>query len=165
MTAFESLGIDIYSLVVYTVNFGLIVIVVFHFLNKPIIKILEKRTSTIKNNLEEAEKLKDHLSRQQNEMIKERDKMRTQMTEEIRLLNVELDRKRSEAEKEIESQRVKMLEEIKEISINQKRALRDEIKSDLVSVIKNIVLNVTSISVTETDINKSMDDAWKEYDN
>lgn len=163
MGALENLGIDLYSLIIYTVNFGIIVFFVSKFFNGPIIKMLQKREDLIKNNLSEAENLKDELVKQQKMISSEKEQMRQQMADEIRRLNLELDKKRKIAESEIELKRNEMMDEIRELTRNQKRTIEDEIKSDIALMVKKMVLHIVSNKISEEKLEESVTEAWDIY--
>ncbi len=58
MEALSQLGIDLWSVLLYLVNFGLILWVLTRYVYKPLMKYVDERRETIKNNVNEAEELR-----------------------------------------------------------------------------------------------------------
>lgn len=61
MDAFANLGIDAWGIVLYLGNFGVLLWLMHRFVYKPLIKTVDKRRETIKENIEEAENLRAEL--------------------------------------------------------------------------------------------------------
>lgn len=53
--AFKNLGVDFASLIAQAINFGLLFLILWYFLYKPIIKMLDARTKKIEVSLKQAE--------------------------------------------------------------------------------------------------------------
>ena len=53
---FGELGIHLPSLLIYLVNFGLLLGLLYLFAYKPILRMLDQRSATIKDGLDQAEK-------------------------------------------------------------------------------------------------------------
>jgi len=58
MEALSQLGIDLWSVLLYLVNFGFILWVLTRYVYKPLMKYVDERRETIKNNVNEAEELR-----------------------------------------------------------------------------------------------------------
>jgi len=63
-----ALGIDIGSLIVYLVNFGVLLAVLYFFAYKRVLGMLDQRSSRIKESLEEADRVREESQQQQASM-------------------------------------------------------------------------------------------------
>ncbi len=65
---FGELGIHLPSLVIYLVNFGLLLVLLYIFGYKPILRMLDQRSATIKESLDQAEKARLQSARAEGEI-------------------------------------------------------------------------------------------------
>ena len=72
----EQLGFHWPSLVVYLVNFSILLVVLYAVGYKPILRILDQRAERIRNSLEEAERIKAESEERQEEMRRELEQAR-----------------------------------------------------------------------------------------
>ena len=72
----EQLGFHWPSLVVYLVNFSILLVVLYAVGYKPILRILDQRAERIRNSLEEAERIKSESEERQEEMRRELEQAR-----------------------------------------------------------------------------------------
>jgi F-type H+-transporting ATPase subunit b len=64
-TGIGALGIDPGALLAYLVNFGVLVVLLYLFAYKPILKMLDQRSERIKGSLEEADRVRQEAGEQQ----------------------------------------------------------------------------------------------------
>ena len=91
MKGLANLGIDFWGLALYLVNFGLLALILTKFLYKPLLKVLDERSSRIKENLEEAERM-------QRDFETEMNKRKAQSEEIMKHMRLELEGTKREAE-------------------------------------------------------------------
>jgi len=72
----EQLGFHWPSLLVYLVNFSILLVVLYAVGYKPILRILDQRAERIQNSLEEAERIKTESEERQEEMRRELEQAR-----------------------------------------------------------------------------------------
>ena len=72
----EQLGFHWPSLLVYLVNFSILLVVLYAVGYKPILRILDQRAERIRNSLEEAERIKAESEERQEEMRRELEQAR-----------------------------------------------------------------------------------------
>jgi len=65
---FGELGIHLPSLLIYLVNFGLLLALLYMFAYKPILRMLDQRSATIKDSLDQAEKARLQAARAEEEI-------------------------------------------------------------------------------------------------
>jgi len=163
MSGIQALGIDLNSLLLYLVNFGLLFFVVAKFIVNPITKILEQRTKSIENSINEAEHLKSQMAQEKKELLEAQNKMKAQMNEELRKFEIAMKKKMDEAEKETAQIRQKMVDDA-EKSINQrKEAIMKEIKDEVLGAITEVVRTTLKGRVSKEVVEESVIENWKSY--
>lgn len=102
-----TLGFDIPSLIVYLVNFTLLLIVLYFFAYKPFLRMLDERSKRIKEGLEGAERAKEESARIQADMerrLEEAHKEGREFIERTReIADRYLEEEREEARREAEA--------------------------------------------------------------
>ena len=63
MQALQTLGINLPSLLWHTINFLVLIALLWRFLYKPVIRMLDERSNRIKESMERAETIKEQLAR------------------------------------------------------------------------------------------------------
>ncbi|QQR83755.1 ATP synthase F0 subunit B [Candidatus Peregrinibacteria bacterium] len=111
MENLSKIGIDLWGMLLYLVNYGLLLGVLGYFFYPKVIKNLEKRRATIKKNIEDTAHLQKVLEMQIEQHKKEKEELRIQMAADAATLKKEMQEKRSEMIQEMESERQKMIEE------------------------------------------------------
>ncbi|OGJ51961.1 hypothetical protein A2335_01665 [Candidatus Peregrinibacteria bacterium RIFOXYB2_FULL_32_7] len=163
MESLSLLGIDFWSVFLYIFNFGLILFVVWKFFTNPIIETIDKRRNQIKNNIEEADKLKNELAKQKEMMEKEKEVIRLEMEDQMNELRKDLEKKRKDAEAEIEAQRNKMIEEVRRAIEEQKKSIKDDVKKDMIEMVQRMVLYIVSNKIPQDIVRSSVNEAWEIY--
>lgn len=162
MEGLANLGLDLWGLVLYLVNFGLLALILTKFLYKPLLKVLDKRSETIKSNLEEAERLK-------RDFEEEMAKRKAESEEILRHMRLELEGTKREAEArakdvlaEAKRERETMLTETEvRISEMKKNLIRD-VEGDLLRKMEQIVVTVVEERADKASLEASIERAWKE---
>ncbi len=157
------LGIDLTSLLVYAVNFGLIVLIIAKFFSGPLLKMLEDRRQSIKSNIEEAEKLKMELATQMEKFEKDKKQMEIRMDQEIKTMRNDMERKKKEFDAENEAKKIKMMAEVKTAIDEQKNNLQKELKADLLSMVQRMVMYIVSNKIPSELVQSSVAEAWQNY--
>lgn len=163
MENLSKLGIDLWSLLLYAVNFGLVVLLISKYLTKPILKVLDERKDQIKKNIEEAEKLREEMARHQEKMEQEKVAMQAKLHHELSQSKKEIEEKRKEAEAEIEAKKAKMLADVKAIIDEEKRSIVADAQADILKLMQRIVLHIVSNKIPTDVIKESVTESWNQY--
>ncbi|PIR42346.1 hypothetical protein CO058_04175 [candidate division WWE3 bacterium CG_4_9_14_0_2_um_filter_35_11] len=161
MSALENLGIDLTSISLYIVNFGIIVFFMNKYLTGPLIEMLEKRRSTIENNLNEAEKLREEMSKQKIQIDSEKTISEKKLQEQEANLNDKLQKKASEVLKLAEEKSAEIISNANEVSEKKKKEILSETEKEIKSTVKNMVMYIVSNKLPEDIIVESVDEAWQ----
>lgn len=163
MDIFTNLGIDWHSVIVYVVNFGILVFVLAYFFTGPLLKIIDERRDHIKKNLEEAERIKNEFMQEKKRADAEKEALRTEMTQEMSDFKKELDKRRKDQEETLELRKAKMLEEVRSIVEEEKQNILRNAEQQTLDLIEKVVLHVVSNKVPDDVIKDSVQEAWKNY--
>ncbi|MFC1617879.1 F0F1 ATP synthase subunit B [Patescibacteria group bacterium] len=146
----NALGLDWKMLVAQLVNFGILVAILYFFAYKPILRMLNKRSTKIEKSVKKADEI-DKL------LAKTDDKYSQKMSEAQRKTDEIIDNAKAEAEKERQEQLSRAREEADAIINDAKQSLsseRDKIISEIKGDIKGLVL-ATSKKVLQREVNET----------
>ena len=144
----EDLGINIPSLVVFLVNFSLVLGVLYLFAFKPVLRVLDQRSEKIRDSLTAADQAKKEASDSE---AKIQEQLATARREGQRLL----DQARGQAEEFRESEMKRAREEAEGLIVRAREEIERE-KDGAVEEIKNHFADLT-IEAAEKVINRSLD--------
>lgn len=162
MQGFNSLGIDLTSLLIYLVNFGILYLIISKLLSKPILDLILKRTETIKNNLSEAERLKLEIQKEKEEFENQKKKMREEMNLEMRKFKDALEVKNLELEKENQERREKMVADARKEIQAKKDDIYSEMQDEILLVVSTVVKKLIKDEVSDSTIKQSVKEVWKD---
>jgi F-type H+-transporting ATPase subunit b len=143
------LGFHLPSLIAYLLNFSILMIVLYMFAYKPILKVLDERSSNIKNSLELADKVREESAQQQaqiDDQLLEARKQGQTIIEEARSAAEKLsDQEREKTKKEAEEFLTKAKNDIE----RERNAAMDELRSNFGGL---------AVSAAEQIIQRSLDE-------
>ncbi len=163
MESLARLGISGWDLLLYAVNFGLVVWLVARYMTKPMLKMLDERRDTIKKNLDEAEELRTQMAKQQEAMEKQKAEMQAQLAEELSKSRKEIEEKRKAAEAEIDAKKAKMLEEVQAVIAEEKANILRSAEDQALKLMQKVVLHIVSNQIPEEVVQSSVKTAWSQY--
>lgn len=163
MQGLQSLGIDLASLLIYAVNFGLLVGVTYVFFYKKIVSAMDERRENITSRLEQAEKIKLEFQEKLSEMEAAKKAKEAELNAELDKMKSFIADKKKALVAEMESERAAMLEKTSKEIEERKEKLVSEVEKELLNVVQKIVLEVVENRVPAEAIQSSVDDAWKNY--
>jgi len=163
MESLAKLGISGWDLLLYAVNFGLVVWLVARYMTKPMLKMLDLRRSTIKKNIDEAEELRTQMAKQQEDMEQQKAQMQAQLAEELTKSRKEIEAKRKSAEAEIDAKKAKMLEEVQAVISQEKAEIIQSSESHVLKLMQKVVLHIVSNQIPEEVVQSSVKTAWSKY--
>lgn len=163
MEALSKIGIDLWGMLLYLVNYGLLLGVLGYFLYPKLLKAIDHRRETIKKNIEETNKLQKELQKTLEKQQAEAEKMRAEFAQESEALKKELSQKRTQLTQEMEAQRDQMMEEAKELLRQKREAIIKDAEAQVLTTMKKVLLSVMQNRVPEDVVTTSVSDAWKKY--
>lgn len=159
MDGLGKLGIDVWGILYYLINYGLILAVLGIYVYPKIDLVLKKRQKDISDSLDNASNLKSELTKEVEKYHKEH----ARLLEEIRLQKkdwlAEIESMKSQILTEMEEKRSRALEETDRIIAEKKSALLNEARQVIYAVIVRSFHNLSK-KIPEPIIQESIDDAW-----
>ena len=163
MEALSKLGIDFNSVILYLFNFGILFAVIAYFVTGPILKMLDDRKKTIKDNLEQAERIKNEFMREKVKSEKEKESMRVEMEKELADTKKEMDAKRRKMEEAMDLKKAKMLEEMRTVIEDEKGKIMKKAEQQTLDLIGKVIMHVVSNKIPQDVVKDSVNEAWKIY--
>jgi len=145
----EALGFHWPSLIAYLLNFTILLIVLSKFAYKPILKILDERSSNIKDSLELADKVREESAQQQAQLD-------DQLVEARKQGQAIIEDARSAAEKLSDQEREKSKKEAEEFLVKAKSDIERERDSAMDELRANF--GGLAVSAAEQIIQRSLDE-------
>ena len=145
----EALGFHWPSLIAYLLNFTILLIVLTKFAYKPILKILDERSSNIKDSLELADKVREESAQQQAQLD-------DQLVEARKQGQAIIEDARSAAEKLSDQEREKSKKDAEEFLVKAKNDIERERDSAMDELRSNF--GGLAVSAAEQIIQRSLDE-------
>ncbi|MDF2378685.1 MAG: ATP synthase F0 subunit B [Candidatus Gracilibacteria bacterium] len=163
MDVLAKLGIDIMSVVIYLVNFGILLALMAYFITGPVLRIIDKRRDQIKGNIEEAERLKKEFMEEKLKSDKEKAALKSEMEQQLADLKKELEERRKKQDEALDAKKAKMLSDVREVVEAEKQGILKAAEKQTLALIEKVVMHVVSNKVPEKVVQESVSDAWKSY--
>lgn len=160
MEALNKLGIDFYGVIVYLVNFGIIMVVLTKYLYRPLMSFLDQRRETVRKSIEETEALKNAFAEQLAEKEQERERAVRDLRTELAEAKAFAEKKAKAALAEVDAERSRIIDETRSQMEQMKKDLVHKAETDIVSRMKEVVLHVVKDGSDEAAVAKSVERAW-----
>ena len=163
MDSLGKIGIDLWGMLLYLVNYGLLLGVLGYFFYPKILKAIDERRKVIKKNIEDTAHLQKVLEIQIANHKKEKEEVRAEMQKQSADLKKELQEKRTELMQQIENERQKLIEETKAQLNKEKNEIIQAAETEVIKIMKKVLLEVISNKVPENVIEQSVSESWSKY--
>lgn len=161
MENLATLGLDLWSMLLYAVNYGVIFFVLAKYVYPKLRDAINERRQTIEGNIKSAEKLKNELQSQMAKSESEMTRLMKSVQEEKSALQKEMNQKRKDMLQEVEETKTKMLDEARAQITSEKENIIADAQKDITGMIQRVVLNILSHQVPEKTVQESVEQAWK----
>lgn len=165
MEGLKNLGIDGWSVLIYLVNFGILLSVLTYFLYRPILDFLDKRRDEVAKRLGEAEKIKAEFEKKLQEMEAEKEKVQAKLQDEMQQMKKFIGEERAKLVKEMEQEREKMVTKTNAELAERREKLISSVEKDLLGLMKKVVLHIVTNEIPADVVENSVNKAWKQYAN
>ena len=163
MEGLAKLGIDPFSILLYLLNTGLLLVVLIYVLYKPILRYLDERRDQIRSSVEEAQLLKVELDKKSVEAAEASKKAEETLKREMENLRKFTEEKRAELTAEMESARNEMLAKADADITRRHNELMKEAEKATMDLIKKVGLHIVQNKVPEEVVEASIKDSWKQF--
>lgn len=164
MEGFSKIGIDWWSVLLYLINYGLLLFVLAKFVYPRILKAIDARRTLIAENINDANNLRAELVSQSELANKDRKALMKQLEEETALVKKELQQKKKEMLEQIALEREKLLAEARTLIDEEKQQLLSEVQAKLVQVVQAAVLHIAMTEVSEKTVVASINKSWQQLE-
>jgi F-type H+-transporting ATPase subunit b len=162
MEALQALGINPWSVVLYLVNFGLLLAILTRYLYKPVLKLLDERRAIVSRDLDQAESLKLQLAEERKRSEEESRLMSAEAAREVAAAKADADQKSRALMAEAEAKREKMMTEAEAQIASAKAKMMTDAEQEMMQRIERVTMKVLAEKVPEKVVSQSVSDAWKE---
>jgi len=161
MEALANLGIDGWGLVLYAVNFGVLMVLMHHFVYKPLVKTMDERRNVIKKNVQEANDLRADLE----EKAKTESSARKQREQELdtRILEAK-SVARNEAKTVIEDAQKQREAILSQAALSAEQTVNATIaqtEKEILDRVRAVVSHVLESDIPQDVVNTSVERSWK----
>lgn len=163
MEGLSTMGISPQSILIYLAGYGILFVILFKLLYKPINTYLEKRQSNIKLTLEEVERIKSEFQAKFEAIKDEKDRIHAELSEKLANTETLLEQKRLELINDMEAKRAALLDKTQKEIQTQKDTLISSVEGRLKDVIAKIIMEITYNQVPQDVIGRSVSQSWNEY--
>ncbi len=162
MSILNGLGIDLWALLVYLVNFGIIVLVLSRFVYRPLLNFTNKRRDLIRQNISEAEELKKKFGEELRAKEEETKALLGVMHKEITTAKEHAQRRAEELITEAQKERSRLLIETEKEINTLKTDIYRQVESDIKVRIEKILLLILGTNIPPEVVKRSVEEAWSD---
>lgn len=161
MEALKSLGIDISGLIMYLVNFGILIGILTKLLYRPVIETIDKRRETIQKNLNEAQEIKISFETEFAKKQAEFDQKIREMEQAVIAAKRSADERAEVIIEEAERKKIKMIQDARVIIGQMKEDLSSEVQAEVVAKMQRVLTAILKDSVPQEVIAQSVKREWE----
>ena len=162
MEAFQKLGIDGWSMLLYLANTGLLLVLLTKLLYRPLLAVLDERRETIRRNLNETELLKQRFTEETKQREQETRASMDRLQSELLLAKEQAESRVKALLAEAEKDRDALLEKGRAQIETEKGRLLKDLENESRRRIERTILFVLKNRIPEATVRSSVEDAWKE---
>lgn len=161
MDALANLGIDGWGLVLYAVNFGVLIWLMHRFAYKPLVRMMDERREMIKKNVQEAQDLRSEFEEkaqvEQDQRKKREQELDTRIAEAKSVARNEAKAMIEEAQK----QREAILSQAAQAAEQTVNTTIDRTEKEILERVRRVVAHVLESDIPEDVVNASVERSWK----
>lgn len=157
------IGIDLSSVLIYVVDIGVLFGVIAYFVTGPVLNMMDSRRNIIKDNLEQAERIKQEFQKEREHAEKEKKAFRQDMEHQMMMLQKNLEEKRKTQEEALSLKKAKMMEEIRSMMEEEKKSLIQQAEKDVLQLIAKVISHIVSNKIPQEIVKESVEESWKNF--
>ena len=160
MDALQKLGIDGWSVLLYLVNFGILLVVIKLYALKPLFAYIDKRREAIATNMDAAEALRTTLEKERAEEEGARAEREAELETRVRSAKQSAREEAKKTMADAETQREAILSQAREAADQTIHGAMDEAEQEVLNRIQAVVMHVLKEEVPEKTIQESVKKSW-----
>ncbi len=162
MDCLMKLGIDGWGVLLYVVNFGILLAVLTRFLYRPLMKAIDARQKLITDNVAAAEQLRAGFEKEAAQQKADTAAHVARLEAELAQAKTAADAQAKKLLAEAEERKAKLLAETQQQIEAMKVAVKKDLEADMLRTMKHVVTAVLRDRVPAEIVQESVRDAWKE---
>ena len=162
MESLAKLGIDLWGLVIYIINFGLLWAALAYFVFPKLIKAIDERRSQIENNLQTAEKLQSELEGVLTRSQQEKLSLEAKLDSDREALEADMAQAKADLLKEAELRKDALIQEARKLIREEKDRLIADTEGEMIAMMQRVLVKILSDKVDPADVKASVEQAWSE---
>lgn len=155
------LGIDWKGILMYVVNFGVILYLLSKFLYKPLLKFLDERKAVVENTLRSAEEQK----REFETVLEQKKGDSEKMFQEITEAKKNIDAERRKILQKAEEERLKILETARKEALLIQEEVMSQTEDELINRITKVIDAGMRNKVSSQNIQLAIKEVWRDIKN
>lgn len=159
----HKVGIDVWGLLLYLINFGILFAILGKFLYRPILNFLDERRATIQKNLAEAELLRTQFQAEITKREQEVKATTVKMQEDLASMKSYAEQKSKEIIADAEAQKEAMIIDTRAQIAAMKKNIERDVEKDLLDRMEKTLIAVMQTKVPADTIKESVQSAWKDF--
>lgn len=163
MDALAKVGIDLWSVLLYLVNTGLLVGILTYLLYKPVIKFLDTRRESIKSSLDEAEELKRVFEARTVEMQVAEKEMRETFEKELAQGRQYIAEMKATLATEMQAEKEKVMTQAMTDIAEEKARLFATVRSEVLETMGKVLVTVLGSRMPQDVVEKSIEEEWDRF--
>ncbi|MFZ2682323.1 MAG: ATP synthase F0 subunit B [Patescibacteria group bacterium] len=162
MDVLAKIGIDWWGVLLYAINFGVLLLVLAKFLYKPLLKVVDERQKFIADNVSAAEQLRHDFEQEAVKQKAETAAQVARLEKEIAEAKLAANAKAEQLLADAEAHKAKLLQETAEQIEAMKQSVKHELEAEMLSTMKKVVVAVLSDHVPAEAVEASVRAVWKD---
>lgn len=161
MDALGNLGIDGWSVLLYLVNFGILLVLLQRFAYKPLMKMVEERQKRIKEDVERAAEMRDQLKKERAEEVDARKERLEELDERVKDAKTLARDEAKQLIQNAEAQRDAILSNAAQTADATIASAADGAEKEILDRVRRVVTHVLEEGVSQEMVEKSVQESWK----
>lgn len=161
MDALGNLGIDGFSVLLYLVNFGILLVLLQRFAYKPLMKMIDERQKRIKEDVEKAAHLREQLKKERAAEVDERKARLEELDERVQETKTLAREETKQILQNAEEQRDAILSNANQTAETTIAGTVAGAEKEILDRVRKVVTHVLAEGVPADMVEKSVQESWK----
>ncbi|MBT4856746.1 ATP synthase F0 subunit B [Candidatus Uhrbacteria bacterium] len=163
MDALQKLGIDGWSVLLYLVNFGILLLIIKVYVLKPLFAYVDKRREAIATNMSAAEKMRTSIEKEREAEGAAREEREAALQAQVRSAKEAARDEAKNTMSDAELQREAILSQARAVADQTIAGAMGEAEQEVLDRIKTVVMHVLKEDVPEKTIQDSVKKSWAKF--
>jgi F-type H+-transporting ATPase subunit b len=163
MEALAKLGIDGWGLVLYLVNFSVVLFLMYKYVYTPLLKYIDERRAKIKESVQQAEALRETVEAELQAQKDEQERHLTEQRQKISEAQKFAKQSARELIEQADNEREHLLRAARKQAADMQDGILAEAENEMKKRVQEVILKVLKDDVPERTVKKSVSEAVKTF--